>query len=163
VEDIINPYAAPRAGGALPPPLPDEVQFALAGRGERLLATVLDRALYIACMVPLLAVAILRADGALGPTLAFGVVAMAMLFIYNLVLLGAHGQTLGKRWLRIRIVRADGSAADLGRLFGLRMFVPWLIGVFLGPFFVLPDLLCIFGNDRRCLHDMLADTIVVDA
>jgi len=27
----------------------------------------------------------------------------------------------------------------------------------------LPDVLFIFGDERRCLHDMMADTIVVDA
>jgi uncharacterized RDD family membrane protein YckC len=100
---------------------------------------------------------------ALGLAVALGVLAVAILFIYNLMLLGDRGQTVGKRWLRIRIVRCDGSDADLGRLFGLRMCVPWLIGFVLGPLFVLPDVLFIFGDERRCLHDMMADTVVVDA
>lgn len=165
MEDIINPYAAPRAplSGTLPPPLPDETRLPLAGRGDRLLAKIVDRALYFACLVPALVVAILQARNALGLAVALGVCAVAILFIYNLVLLGDHGQTVGKRWLRIRIVRSDGSDADLGRLFGLRMCVPWLIGFLLGPLFVLPDLLFIFGEQRRCLHDMMADTLVVDA
>ena len=165
MEDIINPYAAPGApvSGTLPPPLPDEARLPLAGRGDRLLAKIVDRALYFACLVPALVVAILQARNALGLALTLGVFAAAILFIYNLMLLGDHGQTVGKRWLRIRIVRSDGSDADLGRLFGLRMAVPWLIGVFLGPLFVLPDVLCIFGNERRCLHDMMADTVVIDA
>ena len=32
-----------------------------------------------------------------------------------------------------------------------------------GVVFMLPDLLCIFGNEKRCLHDMMADTLVVEA
>jgi uncharacterized RDD family membrane protein YckC len=165
MEDIINPYAAPTApvSSTLPPPLPDEARLPLAGRGDRLLAKIVDRALYFACLMPALVVAILQARNALGLAVALGVCAIAILFIYNLMLLGDHGQTVGKRWLRIRIVRSNGSDADLGRLFGLRMAVPWVIGFFLGPLFVLPDMLFIFGEERRCLHDMMADTIVVDA
>lgn len=165
MEDIVNPYAAPEAPvtGTLPPPLPDEVRLPLAGRGDRLLAKILDRALYFACLVPALVVAILQMRNALALAVALGVLAIAILFIYNLTLLGDRGQTLGKRCLRIRIVRSDGSDADLGRLFGLRMCVPWLIGFVFGPLFVLPDVLFIFGDERRCLHDMMADTVVVDA
>lgn len=166
MEETINPYAAPGVPvtGALPPPLPDEVRrLPLAGRGERLLARIVDRLLYVACAVPLFVVAVMRIEGAFGLTVVLGVFAAAIVFIYNLMLLGDNGQTVGKRWLRIRIVRTDGSDAGLGRIFGLRMCVPWLLGFFLGPFFVLPDLLCIFGNEKRCLHDMMADTLVVEA
>jgi uncharacterized RDD family membrane protein YckC len=165
MEDIINPYAAPEApvSVTLPPPLPDETLLPLAGRGDRLLAKIVDRALYFTCLVPALVVAVLQMRNALGLAVALGVLAIALLFIYNLTLLGDRGQTIGKRWLRIRIVRSDGSDADPGRLFGLRMCVPWLIGFVLGPLFVLPDVLFIFGDERRCLHDMMADTVVVDA
>lgn len=166
IEDTINPYAAPVApmSGAVPPPLPGEVWRApLAGRGERLLARIADRMLYLLCFAPLLVVAIAGAREMAGLMLVLGLFAMACLFIYNLMLLGSSGQTVGKRWLRVRIVRTDGSDAELGRILGLRMGLPWLLGVFLGPFFVLPDLLCIFGNEKRCLHDMMADTIVVEA
>jgi len=94
----------------------------------------------------------------------FGVIAIGLgLFVYNLALLGQSGQTIGKQWLGIRIVRSDGSNADLGRVFGLRMFLPGLITAFAGPLFSLPDALCIFGNEKRCIHDMMADTIVVVA
>ncbi len=166
MQEAANPYAAPRtpATTALPPPLPyDARRAALAGRGERLLATIIDRLLYGACLRPALLAAAAGGRGFFGLAVAAGFLAMAGLLVYNLVLLGERGQTLGKRWLKIRIVRSDGSDAELGRIFGLRMFVPWLLGFFVGPFFVLPDLLCIFGAERKCLHDMFADTIVVDA
>jgi uncharacterized RDD family membrane protein YckC len=165
MEETINPYAAPGVpvAAALPPPLPHVACHTLAGRGERLLATIIDRLLYLACWIPLLVTVIAQGREAIWLSLALGFLAMAGLFIYNLMLLGDSGQTLGKRWLRIRIVRTDGSDADLGRLFALRMFLPWLLGFFLGPFFVLPDLLCIFGDEKRCLHDMMAGTVVVEA
>jgi hypothetical protein len=42
--------------------------------------------------------------------------------------------------------------------------VPTLIGMipYVGWIFSLADPLFIFGESRRCLHDMLADTIVVN-
>lgn len=161
-----NPYAAPSAP-TMPalPPLPEEVALpALAGRGTRLLAKIVDRLLYVVCFVPFVIAAIARSGGgtdALGFALAISAAAAIALFIYNLLLLQDRGQTLGKRWFGIRIVRRDGSDADLGRIFGLRMALPWLIAVFVGPLFTLPDALCIFGREQRCLHDLMADTIVV--
>ena len=168
MEEMHNPYAAPIAP-VMPelPPLPSTARPELAGRGQRLLARIIDQLLYVACFLPFFILAFAKRssgfDGIASLALLLTLAAILGLFVYNLALLAESGQTLGKRWLRIRIVRPDGSDADLGRLFGLRMFLPWLIGVFAGPFFMLPDALCIFGNEKRCLHDMMADTIVVDA
>ena len=165
MEDAANPYAAPSVAvvPALPPPLPAEPRhMPLAGRGERLLATIIDRMLYVVCFLPVVVVAFAQSGRMGGLMLALGFLAAACLFICNLMLLGDHGQTVGKRWLNIRIVRSDGSDAEFGRIFGLRMCIPWFLGFLLGPLFVLPDLLCIFGEERRCLHDMMADTVVVE-
>lgn len=168
MEEIRNPYAAPGAP-LIPdlPPLPSTARPELAGRGQRLAARIIDQLLYVACFLPFIVLALMRPDaafeGAAGLGLLLSLAAMLGLFVYNLAQLAQSGQTVAKRWLGIRIVRRDGSDADLGRIVGLRMFVPWLISAFAGPFFSLPDALCIFGEERRCLHDMMADTIVVVA
>jgi uncharacterized RDD family membrane protein YckC len=166
MEEIRNPYAAP--GAPLmpePPPLPATQRQELAGRGQRLLARITDQLLYAACFLPLLVLALLpdRPDWGVSLGLLLALAGLLGLFVYNLALLGQSGQTIGKLWLGIRIVRSDGSDADLGRVFGLRIFLPWLISAFVGPLFTLPDALCIFGNEKRCLHDLMADTIVVVA
>jgi uncharacterized RDD family membrane protein YckC len=85
--------------------------------------------------------------------------------IYTLVLLYRSGQTIGKKIVGIRIVRTDGSRAGLLRILGLRYIVPGVISAIplLGFFFALADALVIFGEQRRCIHDYIADTIVVDA
>lgn len=167
--EVSNPYAAPRAPVASPV---NTAELVRADRGTRLGAYLLDGILYAACFTPgYVQLSLAGADspvayGALGTGISvLAALAGLALFACNLWLLHAHGQTVAKRWLDIRIVRGDGSRAGLGRLFWLRMFVPGLIGAIpcLGTLFTLADALAIFGDDKRCLHDMMADTLVVVA
>jgi uncharacterized RDD family membrane protein YckC len=79
----------------------------------------------------------------------------------TLLLVARYGQTIAKRLLEIRVVRSDGSQASLGRIFWLRNVVNALLGII--PLYALVDLLLIFGERRQCIHDLLADTIVVKA
>jgi uncharacterized RDD family membrane protein YckC len=77
----------------------------------------------------------------------------------------ANGQSIAKRMLGIKVVRSDGTAVSLGRLFWLRNVVSSLLSAvpLLGPLFALADMLFIFAEPRQCLHDKMADTIVVIA
>ena len=74
---------------------------------------------------------------------------------------GRMGFAMAKRLLEIRVVRSDGTQASLGRIFWLRNVVNGLLGVI--PLYGLIDLLFIFGERRQCIHDLIADTIVVKA
>ena len=62
-------------------------------------------------------------------------------------------------------LRSDGSRAGLARIFWLRNVVGALISwiPLAGGLYALVDLLWIFGGARRCVHDYIADTIVVNA
>ena len=73
----------------------------------------------------------------------------------------ANGQSIGKKLLGIKVVRTDGSPASLGRLIWLRNVVNGLIGII--PLYGIIDALFIFGESRQCLHDKIADTIVIKA
>jgi uncharacterized RDD family membrane protein YckC len=77
------------------------------------------------------------------------------------LLVARYGQTMGKRVLEIRVVRSDGSQATLGRIFWLRNVVNILLGII--PLYSIIDVLLIFGVRRQCIHDLIADTIVVGA
>ncbi|MBC5763693.1 RDD family protein [Ramlibacter albus] len=79
--------------------------------------------------------------------------------------LARRGQTVGKMVLGIRIVRIDGSRASLGRLLGLRYGIGTLATVIpaIGQPYALVDALLIFRKSRRCLHDVIADTVVLKA
>lgn len=71
----------------------------------------------------------------------------------------ANSQTIGKKLLNIKVVRSDGSPVSFGRLFWMRNVlnaVPSLI-----PLYSIVDHLFIFGESRQCLHDKIADTIVI--
>jgi uncharacterized RDD family membrane protein YckC len=89
---------------------------------------------------------------------AMGFIAWAWI---TLLLVARYGQTMAKRLLEIRVVRADGSQASLGRIFWLRNVVNTLLRVI--PLYGLIDSLFIFGERRQCIHDLIADTIVVRA
>jgi uncharacterized RDD family membrane protein YckC len=144
----------------------------LASRGARLGATLLDQlALGLAITLPLLA--ILSGKSALdfsdrtrlGLEVIVGGVFVSAVLAVNLALMARHGQTLGKRWLGIKVVRSDGSPLTLGRYVGLRVLPVNLLAQvpLLGVFVALADPLMIFRMSQKCLHDEIADTIVVEA
>lgn len=89
---------------------------------------------------------------------------LLLLSLLNLVWLHRHGQTVGKRLLGLRIVRANGERAGLVRLVFLRYLLPIAFGFvpWVGGLFGAMDSLMIFTHDRRTIHDQMADTIVID-
>ena len=159
-----NPYAPPQSLlAAQPPPLRQEP----AGRAIRLGAVLIDNVMFTIAFLPgyLLWLEEMPADTVsvlqwIAPVT--GLLGLGLLSC-NLWLLHRQGQTLAKSWLSIRIVRTDGSRSGLGRIFWLRYFFPTLIGAIpcVGGIFSLVDALFIFADDRRCLHDHMADTMVV--
>lgn len=82
-----------------------------------------------------------------------------MLIFGQWFLLATSGQTIGKKLLMIRIVSTSGKLPGFLQAVVLRN---WLRVVFsIVPFFGLIDVLFIFSDSRRCLHDYLAATRVV--
>ena len=162
----------------------------LAGRGTRLAAASLDGLLIAIPLLPLLAVSayyavrtqmeIVRSSGGahldhpsaivspqfpgfmVAGTLV-GVLGALGVVVYQWVLISRTGQSLGKKWTGIRIDRIDGLPISFGTGVALRNWVPKVMGAvpYLGALFHLVDLLCIFREDRRCLHDHIAGTRVV--
>lgn len=84
--------------------------------------------------------------------------------IWNGYLLYHKGQTIGKAVTKIRIVDQNGDVPSFGTLIGLRYFVPGLVAQipFVGGLLSLVDVLFIFGQEHRCLHDQLAGTWVIN-
>lgn len=78
-------------------------------------------------------------------------------------LLHTRGQTVGKKLLGLRVVRTDGSRAGIARLLFVRYLLNSAFSIVpvVGGIYALVDCLLIFRASRKCLHDNLADTIVV--
>ena len=149
----------------------------VASRGERLAAYVFEVALALPFGVVggVLGYRLGRAaslEQPLAPSLVFALALTALclvaLAIVQVYWLSTQGQTLGKRWMKIRIVRLDGSnpgfvGAVLQR--GLLNFGVYLALVLmfrqLAYVYLLVDILFIFGPQKRCLHDLIAGTKVV--
>lgn len=79
-------------------------------------------------------------------------------------LLSRYGQTLGKRMLGIAIVTMDNRVPPFLPLIIQRYLTQWLAGMvpLVGILLRLVDILAIFRPDRRCIHDHLAKTKVID-
>jgi uncharacterized RDD family membrane protein YckC len=84
----------------------------------------------------------------------------AVLFFGQLYFLAVDGQTVGKKAMAIKIVRAE-SGDNGGFVTNVlkRVILNAIIG--LVPFYALVDILFIFREDRRCIHDMIAGTKVI--
>lgn len=89
---------------------------------------------------------------------------MISFFVLHGYLLYQYGQTIGKKFMGIAIVTLDNRKPAFFPLIVQRYFSQWLMGML--PFVGLPlrllDVLVIFRGDKRCLHDLIARTKVVD-
>lgn len=137
----------------------------LAARGARLRAFLIDRFATLA-LPPFIGNALAMSFGRSSPSVFVACTLLGMLGVlgmigYQLHLLTTTGQSLGKRAMGLKVVRVDGSPVDLGRLIFLRNLVPEVIGVATCGLFGVINALFVFGNDRRCLHDHIADTQVI--
>jgi uncharacterized RDD family membrane protein YckC len=92
-----------------------------------------------------------------------GVINIVWYLVINGKLLAANGQSVGKKVMNIKIVRTDGSKADLQRIIGLRLAPIWVVSMipYVGSVAAIIDCLLIFRSSRKCLHDDIADTIVI--
>jgi uncharacterized RDD family membrane protein YckC len=86
---------------------------------------------------------------------------LAMLLIFQWNLIASRGQSIGKFLLGTKII--DPHGGNPGFICGviLRNWVRAALSFI--PFFSLVDVLFIFTDSQRCIHDYLAGTTVVEA
>ena len=119
-----------------------------AGFSQRLAAALVDLVL-----LGLVTLVVVAASGAAG--YGVGIVVAAAYFAYFEG--GPSGQTVGKRFLGIRVYRLRdggrlGYAGGVGRAFGRILSA---IPLFLGYFWMIGD------GEKQCWHDKLVGTVVV--
>jgi uncharacterized RDD family membrane protein YckC len=187
--ELPNPYAPPSAGIDYLAPRASDAGAPLAGRWSRFGASLIDS---LISMVPMIVAAIigipimmsgLRPSGAfsdpqhppspdvvfqrMGPffiALGVGLLGALGIGIFQCYRIATRGQSLAKQWLNIKIVKTDGTPVDFGSGVGLRAILPWFISnvPYIGWLFWLVDVCFIFRDDRRCIHDLMANTKVVE-
>ncbi len=164
-----NIYAAPASDLTSAAP---SNQLPIAGRGERFGAALIDGilvgAISFAIIIGYVGGWASYMTQAQTPTFMLSLMsAFVGLVIYlglNFKFLSDNGQTIGKKLVGIKIVRTDGSKLDFQR-FVTHRYLP-MVGAQLipivGMFIPFVDALLIFRSSNQCLHDQIADTIVID-
>ena len=166
---MTNPYAPPQAivQDIVDPPAGIE----LADRGTRFGAALLDGLLFgLMVYLPF----VLSFTFGLRPSragqisstgtwigLALGAVGFIVWMFFTVKFLGENGQSIGKKACRIKLLRTDGSEVSISRVIIGRNVINGILGII--PLYGIIDVLFIFGNARRCVHDYIADTIVIKA
>ena len=140
-----------------------------ASWGRRLGEYLLDTLVLLAPLVVLVAIALAAGDPGDddgGSWAAIGLAYLATLvvpFIYFTVMHGrGNGQTLGKRWVGIRVAdEPSGRSIGYARAFG-RYAITFVFGLFIIP--ILVDYLWpLWDAKNQSLHDKVVSSVVVRA
>jgi len=146
-----------------------QVRYSPAGLGSRFIAWLIDQTLALLLEIGLFVAAVVAVasvagfggfpqdrDRAVGYVvgLAFLVFGLGNLVYYTLCELFMHGQTPGKRWCRMQVVKSDGFGLDAGSIVVRNMFrlvdsipLTWVVPL--------------FSKRGQRLGDMVAGTLVV--
>lgn len=168
--DPQNPYAAPATDSFIPQSVAE--RHLPATLGQRFGGAFLDGLITVLIMGIL--VGIFVALGFFGESWILGMKTMRMVILTGFVSFGmfvlvqfpflkATGQTIGKKAMKTKIVTLSGEKPSMADLILKRYAFMHLIRVipFAGKLLSLINILCVFGKDRSCIHDMVAGTKVV--
>jgi uncharacterized RDD family membrane protein YckC len=147
----------------------------LAGRGSRLGAVIIDSVIIIPTFIGIAMITGFWDE--IMPRMASGIplslkenlimflVGQSIFLILNGSFLANYGQTIGKRVMKIKIVDMEGNNLGLIKLYSLRYLTFSLFSQIpvAGGLISLVNILFIFGKERKCLHDRLAGTQVIQA
>ena len=149
----------------------EEATIDLASRWKRLGGALIDAIISMAILFPVMIVTgiwekSLRGEGlSLSQQAVYFAVGLAVFLALNGYLLYTKGQTIGKTVVKTRIVDLNGNLPPFGKLITLRYLVLWVITAIpiVGGVFGVVNVLVIFGSERRCVHDYIAGTRVINA
>jgi uncharacterized RDD family membrane protein YckC len=157
------PWEPPAYGGPEPSPAPPPY----GGRWRRLIAAIIDGLIVYAvtwlAAAPFIGFGTMY-EGSLARQTAANLVAGVLAFLYYALQHGRWGQTVGKRMLALRVVRAD----DFGRIsYGQaawRLVFAYVLSLLTCGIGGVVDVAWILWDERRqALHDKVARTVVVAA
>ncbi len=122
-----------------------------------MVAVIIDGiVLYVGFFIILALIGELDAYLAIDGWSTYDTVNLLGVILYDTILVGAFGATVGKAVVGIKIVQQDGQRVGYGRALGryLATYISMLV-LFIG------FLMVAFSQDKRGLHDLIAGTVVV--
>lgn len=174
-----NPYSPPKtdlsgqsgpvsgAGTDESPPGASEPE--LAEIMVRFLGAIIDGFLLLILLIPAMWFggyfqAAMTGNVGIGQLVLWSAISFGLMLLLQGFPLYTRGQTWAKWLLDIRIVDLRGKQPEFWRLIVLRYMIPSALQVIpiFGGAFSLANALFIFGAQRRCLHDYIAGTQVIN-
>ena len=158
----------------------EEQVFTLGGKVERLAAYIIDSLIAFLSMIPLGSQFFSAVNdfsaGSIDSTnsltientnnFTLGIFLIILQFIIQGYLITTRGQSIGKIVMSLRIVNSiDGTNPGFIKAFLVRFILTQIITSipYIGFIYIFADPLFIFRSDRRCIHDLMANTIVVES
>ena len=141
-----------------------------ASRWKRLFGAIIDSLISMIIFVPVMYATGVLQQISSGESLnivqqaALFVATWSVFLILNGYLLFKRGQTIGKVVMSTKIVDLSGNIPNFTKLLVLRYLILGVISQLpvIGALAGLANALFIFGRERRCLHDYMAGTRVID-
>ena len=133
-----------------------QISYGLASLGDRIFAHLLDSLIMAAITIVLLIALSLSGLAETSPFIM--ILAIVPAFFYHLILeITQNGQSIGKKVLKIKVVKLNGAQATFSAY--LLRWLIWPIDTF---FYGAVAILCItFGSKGQRLGDMAAGTTVI--
>lgn len=138
------------------------IEYRLASLGERLAAYLIDAVVIAAyAMVLVFAVVFPMAEGLISlstPVLILLGIFASPIFLYHFLMEALFdGQSVGKRIMKIKVARLDGSRPTLGNY-----LLRWLLSIIDFSFYAVAAIICILtSKNNQRLGDMAAGTTVI--
>lgn len=165
--DSENIYAPPEADLEITNSPSSEVQ--LAARSARFSGAFIDGLLGLVTTLPIMYFGgfwdkAMSGQVSLVDYVIYAAVGFVIFLLLHGYLLAKNGQTIGKKLAGTRIVSAsNGEILPLWKVVLIRSILPGLVVYIpaIGQLLLLVDYLFIYRKNKRCVHDLIADTNVV--
>jgi len=141
------------------------IDYEAAGLGDRILATLIDTLIQMAYIFVVvmafifIADAISASDEVSGLMLAIGSLAYLPILLYHLLCeIFMNGQSFGKKAMKIKVVKLDGSNPTIGSY-----FLRWILRLidFALTYYAVGIILIVITKNSQRLGDLAANTTVV--
>jgi uncharacterized RDD family membrane protein YckC len=139
-----------------------ELEYELAGVGERILAWLIDAVIFIAYFIAVFSVisAFAPLDNFISGNPWLSILLILPFAVYNLFCDSIlNGQTVGKKIMKIKVISLNGNQPSIGQF-----IIRWLFRLIdIYTFNALPAFICVVVSERKQrIGDMVAGTVLIN-